>query len=284
MRDRFSVAAIIAVLGLGILGFTAWSGGIAAPNSRHLFADNSPNAIPVDTELVLAVDVSYSMDPDEQALQREGYIAGITSREFMSALRGGIHGKVAVTYFEWAGPGDHKIVMPWRLVDGPEAADAVANEIARAPYRRASRTSIASALQFAKPLFDASGYRGLRRVIDVSGDGANNSGPLVVPVRDDVLAAGITINGLPIMLKRPNTFTMDIDNLDVYYEDCVIGGPGAFVIAIQERSQFKDAIRTKLVLEVAGRTPERPVIPAQGRAPRISCTIGEQMFRDRWGN
>jgi hypothetical protein len=278
MRDRFSVAAIIAVLGLGILGFTAWSGGIAAPNSRHLFADNSPNAIPVDTELVLAVDVSYSMDPDEQALQREGYIAGITSREFMSALRGGIHGKVAVTYFEWAGPGDHKIVMPWRLVDGPEAADAVANEIARAPYRRASRTSIASALQFAKPLFDASGYRGLRRVIDVSGDGANNSGPLVVPVRDDVLAAGITINGLPIMLKRPNTFTMDIDNLDVYYEDCVIGGPGAFVIAIQERSQFKDAIRTKLVLEVAGRTP------AQARTPRISCTIGEQMVRDRWGN
>ena len=284
MRDRFSVAAIIAILAAGIVGFTAWSGGIAAPNSRHLFADNSPNAIPVDTELVLAVDVSYSMDPDEQALQREGYIAGITSREFMSALGGGIHGKVAVTYFEWAGPGDHKIIMPWRLIDGPEAADAVANEITRAPYRRASRTSIASALQFAKPLFDASGYHGLRRVIDVSGDGANNSGPLVVPVRDDVLAAGITINGLPIMLKRPNTFTMDIENLDVYYEDCVIGGPGAFVIPIQERNQFKEATRQKLVLEIAGRTPDARVVPAQARAPRVSCTIGEQMFRDRWGN
>ena len=118
----------------------------------------------------------------------------------------------------------------------------------------------------------------------MSGDGANNSGPLVVPVRDEVLAAGITINGLPIMLKRPNTFTMDIENLDVYYEDCVIGGPGAFVIPIQERDQFKEAIRTKLVLEIAGRTPERPRRAGAGQAPRISCTIGEQMWRDRWGN
>jgi hypothetical protein len=238
----------------------------------------------VDTELVLAVDVSYSMDPDEQSLQREGYMAAITSREFMQALRSGMHGKIAITYFEWAGPGDHKIIVPWRLIDGPEAADAVANEIARAPYRRASRTSIASALQFAKPLFDASGFHGLRRVIDVSGDGANNSGPLLVPVRDEVVAAGITINGLPIMLKRPNTFTMDIENLDVYYEDCVIGGPGAFVIPIQERNQFKEATRQKLVLEIAGRTPEARVVPAQARTPRISCTVGEQMFRDRWGN
>jgi Protein of unknown function (DUF1194) len=284
MRGRFSLAAIIAILAAGIAGFTAWSSGLAAPSSRYLFADNSPNAIPVDTELVLAVDVSYSMDPDEQALQREGYIAGITSREFMQALRGGMHGKVAITYFEWAGPDDHRIILPWRLIDGPETADAVANDIARAPYRRASRTSIASALQFAKPLFEASGYRGLRRVIDVSGDGANNSGPLLLPVRDEVVAAGITINGLPIMLKRPNTFTMDIDNLDVYYEDCVIGGPGAFVIPIQERSQFKEATRQKLVLEIAGRTPERPIVPVQARQPRISCTIGEQMWRDRWGN
>ena len=133
-------------------------------------------------------------------------------------------------------------------------------------------------------MFDASGYRGLRRVIDVSGDGANNSGPLLVAVRDEVVGSGITINGLPIMLKRPNTFTMDIDNLDVYYEDCVIGGPGAFVIPIQERSQFKEATRQKLVLEIAGRTPERPVVPVQVRQPRISCTIGEQMWRDRWGN
>jgi hypothetical protein len=224
------------------------------------------------------------MDPEEQQLQREGYIEALTSREFMQALRGGTHAKVAVTYFEWAGPFDQKIIVPWRLIDGPETADGVANDIARAPYRRASRTSISSALQFAKPLFDASGFNGIRRVIDVSGDGANNSGPPVTVVREDVLSAGITINGLPIMLKRPNTFTMDIENLDVYYEDCVIGGPGAFIIPIHNREQFKEATRTKLVLEIASREPERRVIPAQARSPRISCMIGEQMWRERWGN
>ena len=257
---------------------------MAASRSPLPLADNSPTAVPVDVELVLAVDVSYSMDPEEQALQREGYIAGITSREFMQALRSGHHGKVAVTYFEWAGPYDQKIVVPWRLIDGPEAADAFVNELARAPYRRASRTSISGALSFAKPLFDGSGYRGFRRVVDVSGDGANNSGTFVTLARDDVLAAGMTINGLPIMLKRPNAFTMDIDNLDIYYEDCVIGGPGAFVVPIREREQFKEATRTKLVLEIAGRTPQPRLVPVQARAPRISCTIGEQMWRDRWGN
>ncbi len=253
----------------------------AAPNLR--FADKSSNAIPVDVELVIAVDVSYSMDPEEQALQREGYVQALTSREFMRALREGANGKIAITYFEWAGEFDQKIIMPWRLIEGPELADAVANEIAAAPYRRASRTSIAGGLRFAKPLFDHNGYRGLRRVIDVSGDGANNSGPLIVPTRDDVLSAGITINGLPIMLKRPNPGTMDIENLDVYYEDCVIGGPGAFVVPIHNRNQFIEATRTKLVLEISGREPERRVVPVSAEAPRISCTIGEKMWQERWG-
>jgi hypothetical protein len=276
-------ASLISIMAAGAGALLAL-GAMAAPRSAQPLADNSPTAVPVDVELVLAVDVSYSMDPEEQALQREGYIAGITSRDFMQALRSGQHGKVAVTYFEWAGPYDQKIVVPWRLIDGPEAADAFANELARAPYRRASRTSISGALSFAKPLFDGSGYRGFRRVVDVSGDGANNSGTFVTGARDDVLAAGMTINGLPIMLKRPNAFTMDIDNLDIYYEDCVIGGPGAFVVPIREREQFKEATRTKLVLEIAGRAPQQRLVPVQARAPRISCTIGEQMWRDRWGN
>jgi hypothetical protein len=282
---RFHASLISLLTGVavaGVLAVTGWT--LAAPGPGAVFADKRPGAVPVDVELVLAVDVSYSMDPEEQALQREGYITGITSRDFMQALRGGQHGKVALTYFEWAGPYDQKIVVPWRLIDGPESADAFANEIARAPYRRASRTSISGALNFGKPLFDASGYSGFRRVIDVSGDGANNSGPFVTIARDDVLAAGLTINGLPIMLKRPNSFTMDVENLDVYYEDCVIGGPGAFVIPIRERDQFKEATRTKLVLEIAGRSPERRVVPVQGRATRVSCTIGEQMWRERWGN
>jgi hypothetical protein len=261
------ILSAIALLAAGA-ALSSWS-GLAAP-TNPFFADTSPRAVP--------------MDPEEQALQREGYITGFTSREFMQALRSGMHGKIAVTYFEWAGPYDQRIVVPWRLIEGPESADAFVNEVARAPYRRASRTSISGALAFAKPLFDASGYRGIRRVIDVSGDGANNSGAIVTMVRDDVVGSGITVNGLPIMLKRPNTFTMDIDHLDIYYEDCVIGGPGAFVIPIREREQFKEATRTKLVLEIAGRTPEPAVVPVQARPPRISCTLGEQMWRERWGN
>jgi hypothetical protein len=254
----------------------------SAATTVSQFADTRTSAIPVDVELVIAVDVSYSMDPDEQALQREGYVLALTSKEFLQALRQGAHGKIAVTYFEWAGQSDQRILMPWRVIDGPESADAVAAEITRTPMRRASRTSISGALRFAKPLFDDSGYRGLRRVIDVSGDGANNAGPLVELTRDDVLSAGITINGLPIMLKRPYTGAMDIDNLDEYYEDCVIGGPGAFVIPIREREKFIEATRTKLVLEVAGRQPAPQIVPAASRA-RVSCTIGERLWQERWG-
>jgi hypothetical protein len=273
------LAAYFAIAGAAVAALVL--AAFAAPNPR--FADKSPQAIPVDVELVIAVDVSYSMDPEEQALQREGYVQALTSRDFMLALREGANGKIAITYFEWAGQFDQKIIMPWRLIEGPESADSVAAEIASAPYRRASRTSIAGALIFAKPLFDNSGYRGLRRVIDVSGDGANNAGPLIVPTRDDVLAAGITINGLPIMLKRPTRGTMDIENLDVYYEDCVIGGPGSFVIPIHERSQFIEATRHKLVQEIAGRINTPRVVPVSADKPRISCTIGEKMWQDRWG-
>ena len=120
-------AWLISILASGAAAVLAVA-GIAAP--RLMLADLRPNAVPVDVELVLAVDVSYSMDPEEQALQREGYITGITSRDFMQALRGGMHGKVAVTYFEWAGPFDQKIVVPWRVIDGPESADAFAGEVA----------------------------------------------------------------------------------------------------------------------------------------------------------
>jgi hypothetical protein len=271
---------LFALLCLAPLGLQGGGAALAPP---LVFADQSATAIPVDVELVLAVDVSYSMDPDEQVLQREGYISAITSTEFLRALREGINGKIAVTYFEWANSTDQKIVVPWRLIDGPEAADAVAAEIARAPYRRSSRTSISGALQFAMPLFDRSGYRGIRRVIDVSGDGANNNGPLLTPVRDEIVANGITINGLPIMLKPVVGGGMDIDDLDIYYEDCVIGGPGAFVIPIKARDKFKEATRAKLLLEIAGRTPEPRVVPASSSTPRISCTIGERIWQQRWG-
>lgn len=234
----------------------------------------------VDVELVIAVDISYSMDPDEQALQREGYITGFNSPEFLGALQQGSHGRIAVTYVEWAGSGDQRVVVPWTVVEGAGSARAFTDAIAAAPYRRAYRTSISGALQFALPLFERSGFRGVRRVIDVSGDGANNQGDPVETVRDAVLERGITINGLPILLKRPSS-AIDIDNLDVYYEDCVTGGPGFFVIPIRERDQFRDATRNKLVQEIAGGAGAARVMPAAGQ-PRISCTIGERLWRERW--
>jgi hypothetical protein len=277
MRPRSrSLLALVAVLAAGV----AFRFGAAAPILRaELPAANTQTN--VDVELVLAVDISYSMDPDEQALQREGYVAGLTSAEFLNALRQGMHGRIALAYFEWAGAADQRMVVPWRVVDGAATAEAFANAIMRAPYRRAYRTSISGALGFALPLFEESGYRGVRRVIDVSGDGANNQGIPVTVARDEALSKGVTINGLPIMLKRPALGNMDIENLDVYYEDCVIGGPGSFVIPIRERVQFKEATRTKLVLEVAGRTPR--VVPVSAEAPRMSCTIGERLWQQRFG-
>jgi hypothetical protein len=238
----------------------------------------------VDVELVLAVDISYSMDPEELELQREGYARALTSPEFLNALREGIHGRIAVTYFEWAGSSEQRVVVPWRVVDGPESAGSVATDITQAPIRRAARTSISGALTFGMNLFDINPHRGVRRVIDVSGDGANNSGQVVTVARDEVLAKGITINGLPIMLKRPSYATMDIELLDDYYEDCVIGGPGSFVIPVKEREKFIEAIRTKLVLEIATLAPEPRVMPASAANPRVPCTIGERLWQERWGN
>ena len=256
--------------------------GIAAPNPTNQLADKDA-ASSVDLELVLAVDVSYSMDMDELAIQREGYAQAIISKEFLQALKTGPTGKIAITYFEWAASSDQKIIIPWRVIDGPETADAVANEIMKTPIRRASRTSISGAINFAMPLFDENPYHGLRRVTDISGDGPNNNGAPVTGARDAALEKGITINGLPIMVKEPSYSTMDIDNLDLYYEDCVIGGPGSFVVTIKDREKFKEAIRTKLLLEVAGRTPERRIVPAAAKEPRVPCLIGEKIWQDRWG-
>ncbi|WP_029002911.1 DUF1194 domain-containing protein [Azorhizobium doebereinerae] len=240
----------------------------------------------VDVALVLAVDVSYSMDVEEQALQREGYAQALVSPEFLSALRLGPNGRILLTYVEWAGDQEQKVVVPWRLIDGPEAARAVSAEIASAPLRRVYRTSISGGLIFSAALFADSGYKALRKVIDVSGDGVNNQGPRVDSTRDEVVARGITINGLPLMLKRPNASSLDIEDLDQYYEDCVIGGPGAFVIPVRERAEFIRAIKTKMVLEVAGvRPPPRgPRIVPVVQPPRISCTIGEKIWGERWNN
>ncbi|NEW86686.1 DUF1194 domain-containing protein [Rhodopseudomonas sp. WA056] len=279
MRGWVSIGIVLAAAA------AAGVAAVAAPNQAPQSAAARDDAKQVDVELVLAVDVSYSMDVDELAVQREGYAQALMSSEFLKTLKTGPNGRIAVTYFEWAASSDQKIILPWQIIDGPESADAVAAEIMKAPLRRASRTSISGAINFALPLFEQNPYHGLRRVIDISGDGPNNNGEPVTIARDAAVAKGIVINGLPIMVKEPSYSMMDIENLDYYYEDCVIGGPGAFVVTIKDRAKFKEAIHTKLVMEVAGHTPPARIVPIadEQRPVRVSCLIGEKVWQDRWG-
>jgi hypothetical protein len=246
-------------------------------------ASARPRAAALDAELVLAVDVSYSMDQEEQKLQRAGYVGALTSPDFLKALKSGPLGKVAIVYIEWASAMDQKALAPWTLVDGPDAAAALARKLEDAPYRRASRTSISGAIDASMALFEGNGFDGTRRVIDISGDGPNNNGRLVTEARDDAIAKGVTINGLPLLIRPVRTAYMDIENLDLYYRDCVVGGPGAFVIPVRDTSAFRDATRTKLVLEIADMQP----LPVQRVAdtPQMSCTVGEDLWRRRfWGD
>ncbi|WP_299475248.1 DUF1194 domain-containing protein [uncultured Roseibium sp.] len=206
----------------------------------------------VDVELVLAVDISQSMDTEEQEIQRAGYVAALTSREFLDAIQVGPIGRVAVTYMEWGGVDEHFIVADWTIVQDSTSASHFASKIAEAPLRQVQRTSIASALQKSVELVETNQYMGLRRVIDISGDGPNNQGGSVTEMRDRMIAAGVTINGLPLMMKSNKNTWQAMLNLDHYYEDCVIGGPGSFAIPVRSKEGFADAIRMKLVLEIAG--------------------------------
>jgi Protein of unknown function (DUF1194) len=234
---------------------------------------------PVDLELVLAVDVSYSMDLEEQRLQRDGYVDAFRDREIVKAIQSGQHGRIAVTYIEWAGWPVQEVVVPWTIIDGPAAAEALAQRLAQAPISRHRRTSITGALKFAERQFGLGGYNSARRVIDVSGDGPNNSGPPVAPVRDELVARGIVINGLPIILKDVGiNSAFDIPNLDEYYFSCVIGGPGAFMIPIKEKREFASATRQKLLLEIAGLEPPPAVVRIADK-PAVDCMIGEQRSR-----
>lgn len=250
-----------------------------------LFAPSPAAAqVDVDLELVLAVDISRSMDLDEQQLQRDGYVAALVHPEVVQAIQSGPSGRIAVTYVEWAGPFRQSVVVPWTLISGIVDAEAFATALAAAPLSRERGTSISEGLAFSAGLFPATGARGTRRAIDVSGDGPNNMGPAVAPTRDRIVAEGITINGLPIMLKPAFSYgPYNIPNLDVYYEDCVIGGPGAFMITVDDMSRFAVAVRRKLVLEIAGRVPEPRLIRAAAfeAPPRIDCLIGEKQ-RSRW--
>ena len=233
----------------------------------------------VDLELVLAVDVSRSMDFDEQRLQRDGYVAAFRHPEVIKAITNGAYGKIAVTYMEWSGPFYQQVIVPWTIIGSQAESENFASLMAAAPITRESGTSISGGLLGAARQFASSGARGTRQTIDVSGDGPNNMGGPVAPVRDQLVEQGITINGLPIMLKRQGGVydTFNIDDLDIYYEDCVIGGPGAFMVTVDDMQQFERAVRRKLVLEMAGLPPRlMRAADTLKPAPRIDCMIGEK--------
>lgn len=276
------ICAVAAGLATWLATGLIWAGAASAKDG----------AIEVDVELVLAVDISYSMDPEEQRLQREGYAQALTSPQFQEALRSGAYGKIALVYLQWAAAHDHDVLLPWTVIDGPASARAFAERLMEAPYRRAQRTSISGALETSLKLFDGNGFNGMRRVIDVSGDGTNNSGRPVQEARDAAIRAGVTINGLPLLLRPSSWGFNDVANLDEYYEDCVIGGVGAFSIPIRDRAQFVNATRTKLVQEIAYKPTMKPgsqdglvqFAQQQQREPRVNCMVGESLWRNRWGN
>ncbi len=237
----------------------------------------------VDVELALAVDVSLSMSPGELDIQRQGYASALTHESVVDAIQSGVHGRIALTYYEWAGDFSQRVLVPWTIIATAEDAARVAEMLTASPSQSARRTSISGAIDFAADLFAESGYRGLRRVLDISGDGPNNQGRPVTEARDALVAAGITINGLPLVTNDGFTTSYDVSDLDIYYTNCVIGGPGAFMIPVNDWDQFAEAVRRKLVIELADRRPDqdRPAVMLAQAAPAYDCLVGEKMWRNR---
>ena len=209
----------------------------------------------VDLQLILAVDVSPSMSRVEQRVQRDGYVDAFRHADIAMAIKSGKRGRIAVVYLEWAGPSQQTVIVPWTIVESLDDALTLADRLAALSLTEGRGTSISGALSAANNLFANSGLRSPRRVIDVSGDGPNNAGALLEPIRQILLAAGVTINGLPIALPRigeADGFAMyDPSNLQTYFERCVIGGPDAFAIGVTETAMFATAVRRKLVREIS---------------------------------
>lgn len=205
----------------------------------------------VDLLLVLAVDVSRSIDEEEARLQREGYRAAMSDPAVVSAIAGGATGAIAVAYFEWAHRDYQQLVLPWTRLGGAEDAAAWSARLARSPRYSMSWTSISGALRYARGLLRDAPFEAQRRVVDVSGDGANNNGPEPERERDRLIEEGVTINGLPIVNDRPNFGAPPTGDLEAYYRSSVIGGPGAFLVVADDFVAFGNAIRRKLVQEIA---------------------------------
>lgn len=245
--------------------------------------------IEVDAELVLAVDVSRSMSPAELDIQRRGYAEALVSDEVIDAIGDGLLGRVAIQYVEWAGQYNQRIIANWALIEERADAQAFAERLLAHDPLSMSRTSISGGINFAVTAIDTNAFSGNRRIIDISGDGPNNQGPYVIRARDEALASGIIINGLPLMTRDGNYNQFDIERLDLYYRDCVIGGPGAFLIPVLSWEEFPEAVRRKIVLELAGRpSPPALIMPTSSSILDLpggesDCLIGEKIWeQNRW--
>lgn len=225
---------------------TALVGSLAA-----MAAATARAQTPVDLQLVLAVDVSRSIDEVEAELQRRGYIEALTNDRVIDAILSGEHRRIALCYTEWAGTHYQVVVIDWTVIDSAAAARRFAEKLAEAPRTSQSWTAVGAALAHAGQRFENSGLVAKRRVIDVSGDGRTNDGPPAEIVRDKLVAQGIVINGLPVMMNRTNFGRPPDLMLDKYYEESVIGGPGSFMIVADNFDHFSRAVRTKLVREIS---------------------------------
>jgi hypothetical protein len=228
--------------------------GLVAPLS--MASVTAQESLAVDLELVLAADGSGSIDATEMALQREGYASAITSSEILDAIAQGFDGRIAVVYVEWGGAGSQHVIVPWTVIDGPESAEAFANALRTEPRQAFGWNSISNAIAFGQELIESNAIDGHRRVIDVSADSGNYGGLPLPLARQNALQADITINGLAILCRDPECSgrprRMD---LEAYFAQEVIGGPGSFVVTVDDQRSFQDAVRQKLLLEIAGKEP-----------------------------
>ena len=237
MRPAFAALTFLALL--------AFSPGVRAQNT--------------DLLLVLAADVSRSIDEGEFELQRKGYAAALSDPRVLAAIRGGTNGTIAVCFVEWSGAGEQMVVADWTVIRDDEDAGGLTATILAAPRSFIGRTSISGAIDFAMERFAAATARSSRRIIDISGDGTNNSGRPVTEARDQALAEGVTINGLAIINDKPNPgyafHTQPPGGLPEWYRQNVIGGPGAFLRVVEDFRSFADAMTNKLVSEIAALAP-----------------------------
>ncbi len=219
----------------------------------------------VDLLLVLAADVSRSVDAQKFQLQRAGYAAAIANPRVLDAIRSGRNRRIAVLFMEWSGFGNQQVVIDWTPIDGPKAAQAFGDRLLESPRSFADRTSISGGIDFAVAQFPRAPFFSERQTIDVSGDGTNNSGRDVTKARDDALALGITINGLVILSERPLPWNPEHTNppggLGNYYRINVVGGPGAFILEAKDFNSFGQAIIKKLIAEIADAAPAGTAVP-----------------------